>query len=352
MFRFLLSGPGLIGKRHAQLIHRRPDCTLAAIVAPPTDDNIRFASSIRANFYTEVEDALAKEDHIDAAIISSPNVFHFDQAMSCIERKVPTLVEKPVTDNIAEARILAERSEETNVPILVGHHRTYSPLLAPTLAFLNSPRFGRLVAVQGAALFFKPAKYFLEGEWRKKIGGGPILINLIHEIGLLRLFCGEIKSVLASAGREIRKFEVEDTVAIIFEFSNGALGTFVLSDAAASSKSWEMTSGENPAYPHFPEESSYHFAGTNGSLDFPSMRVKYYAEGSEPSWWNKFQNDTLTFARRDPLELQLDHFVQVLRGEVRPKVPVMDGYRNMLVVDAIMGSIKRRGVVSLVGADN
>jgi hypothetical protein len=37
---------------------------------------------------------------------------------------------------------------------------------------------------------------------------------------------------------------------------------------------------------------------------------------------------------------------------VRPKVPVMDGYRNMLVVDAIMGSIKRRGVVSLVGADN
>jgi len=100
------------------------------------------------------------------------------------------LVEKPITDNIDDARKLADRSEDARVPVLVGHHRTYSPLLDAAVAFLNSARFGRLVAVQGSALFYKPVKYFKDGAWRTKVGGGPILINLIHEIGLLRYFCG------------------------------------------------------------------------------------------------------------------------------------------------------------------
>jgi predicted dehydrogenase len=346
VIRFLLSGPGLIGKKHAQLINSRSDCRLAAIVAPPTDKNKSVAATFDASFYSNIDAAFERE-RIDAVIISSPNPFHFSQAMNCISRNVPVLVEKPITDNIEDARRLANAAENCRVPVLVGHHRTYSPLLDSAGAFLNSPRFGRLVTVQGAALFYKPTKYFEEGPWRTKKGGGPILINLIHEIGLLRHFCGEIKNVLALAGNNNRAFEVEDTVVIAFEFLSGALGSFLLSDSAASSKSWEMTSGENPAYPYFPKENCYHFAGTNGSLDFPSMRVRYYLEGSERSWWKAFENDTLAFTPRDPLERQLDHFVEVLRGNSRPKVSARDGYLNMLVIEAIMHSIGTRSVVDV-----
>ena len=308
-----------------------------------------YALEFDVSLYTAIEEALENE-HIDAAIISSPNSFHFEQAMSCISKGIPVLVEKPMTDNIDDARRLADQAEKLQVPVLVGHHRTYSPLLDAATRFLNSPRFGRLVALQGTALFHKPTKYFEEGAWRTKIGGGPILINLIHEIGLLRHFCGEFKSVFALAGRNIRNFEVEDTVAISFEFMNGALGNFLLSDAAASSKSWEMTSGENPAYPHFPKEYCYHFAGTNGSLDFPSMEARYYPEGSEPSWWDDFEIDALDFTRGNPLALQLEHFVEVLRRNTRPRVSARDGYLNMLVLEAIMRSINSRAVVDLGGS--
>ncbi len=340
---FLLSGPGLIGKQHARLIKSRSDCRLSAVVAPPSIQNQDFTSAAGATFYTNIDDAFENE-RIHAAIISSPNSLHFTQAMSCIAKGVSVLVEKPLTDNVESARKLVERGEVLGVPVLVGHHRTYSPLLDAASAFLNSERFGRLVALQGAALFYKPAHYFREGVWRTKIGGGPVLINLIHEIGLLRHFCGEIKNVFAIAQNSIRQFEVEDTVAVSFEFLNGALGNFLLSDTAASSKSWELTSGENPAYPSFPKENCYHFAGTNGSLDFPSMRARYYAAGSDPSWWNAFEYKDLSFVREDPLKLQLDHFVDVVRRKTTPKASARDGYLNMLVVDAIKRSIVSRSV--------
>lgn len=337
--RLMLSGPGLIGRTHARIIRENEECDLAVLVAPDTEENRSVAQEFDAAFYSDFDAALDAE-RINGVIISSPNPFHFSQAMTCIKRGLPALVEKPITDNLIEAAALTDAAEAAGVPLLVGHHRTYSSLLDTALDFLRSQAFGRLVALQGAALFLKPDHYFLDGPWRTLKGGGPILINMIHEIGLMREFGGEIVAVQAIAGNDIRHFEVEDTVAISLMFASGALGTFILSDAAASSRSWEMTSGENPAYPYFPDEACYHFAGTNGSLDFPSMRTKTYASPEGRSWWKPFEEATLEVARRDPLKVQISHFLDVIRGDVSPRVSARDGYVNMLVLDAIQRSIK------------
>lgn len=349
LLNFLLSGPGLIGRQHAKLIMARDDCSLKAIVAPEREPHATFARECGAEFFPSFDEALRCE-RFDAAIVSSPNPFHFEQAAACIENGIPVLVEKPVTDNLIDARRLVEMAERLDVPVLVGHHRTYSPLLESVEKFLHSSSFGRPVALRGSALFYKPARYFEEGAWRTKTGGGPILINLIHEVGLMRSFFGEIRRVSALAGRNIRHFEVEDTAAISLDFVNGALGTFLLSDTAASSKSWEMTSGENPAYPAFPEENCYHFAGTNGSLDFPSMHARHYASDSEPSWWKPFETARLPLRRANPLERQLDHFVDLIQGRATPRVSARDGFRNMLVIQAITESIATEKAVAVEDA--
>jgi predicted dehydrogenase len=337
--RILISGPGLIGKVHARIVAAQESCDLAVIVAPSSKENRDFALTAGAAFYTDLGEALDAQP-IDGVIISSPNAFHFEQAMICIARGIPTLIEKPLTDQIDEASKLHDAVNRSGVPVLVGHHRTYSPLLNVALEFLRSEKFGRLVAFQGSALFLKPDHYFEDGPWRALKGGGPILINLIHEIGLMREFCGEIAAVQAMGSHDIRKFPVEDTAAIVLQFVNGALGTFLLSDAAASSKSWEMTSGENPAYPHFNQEACYHFAGTNGSLDFPSMRVKSYPTSEVRSWWKPFDETKLEFTSQDPLEAQINNFVEVIRDGAKPRVSAHDGYRNIRVIEAIRQSIE------------
>jgi predicted dehydrogenase len=337
--KLLLSGPGLIGRKHVDLIAENPETQLVGIVAPDHEHNFEYAQQHGVKLYHHLGEALAQLS-VDGAIISSPNAFHFDQTQVCVEHDVPVLVEKPLTDCLETAAKLVKLSEDKKVPVLVGHHRTYSPLLAAAHQFVTSEAFGEAVCLQGSALFYKPDDYFLAGPWRTKIGGGPILINMIHEIGIMRFIFGDIESVTARITSKTRGFEVEDSVAVTLGFQCGAIGTFLLSDASASSKSWEMTAGENPAYPHFPTQDCYHFSGTMGSLDFPSMRYRTYLENSVQSWWLPFVEGSVPFQPQDPLKLQLAHFVDVVRGRAVPLVSARDGYLNMVVLEAIVKAAK------------
>lgn len=346
MIKFLVIGPGLIGRKHIQLIQDNESCSVEAIVGLHPERHVHYEKEIGAKVYSNLESAFSSHE-FDAVIISSPNELHYEQAIFCIDRNVPVLVEKPLTESIASAKKLVEYAEKKQVSILVGHHRTYSSFMPQAKTLLESDLFGRLVSVQGSALFYKPSHYFAEGEWRTKKGGGPILINLIHEIGILRSLCGEIKRVFAFSSNKTRQFEVEDTVTISLEFENGCLGSFILSDCAASTKSWEMTSGENPAYPYYPQEACYHFSGSNGSLDFPSMNFTYYKDIEKASWWTSFEHKKPHFEVKDPLARQLEHFLHVVKHQVEPLVTARDGYNNMRVLDAIQNSILQRQSVEL-----
>lgn len=336
--KVLLVGPGLIGVKHAKLIHENENMTLSAIVSPNKEKHADLMEEYQIPFYDSLIDALDTQE-FDAVVISSPNELHYEHAKLCMLKGLPVLVEKPLTSCLIEAKKLVELSKETAIPLLVADHRLYNPLLYTAKRFIQSPKFGNVVSYMGSAQFYKPASYFKVGPWRAKIGGGPILINLIHEIGVMRVLCGEIDKVFAFSSNKIRGFEVEDTVSISLEFKNGALGTFMLSDTAVSNKSWEMTTGENHAYPHYPKEWTYHIAGTKASLDFPKMKFRMYDDAFEASWWRPFYDDELKVEHENPLEIQLQHFYDVVTKGIEITSSAENGYRNMLVVEAVKRSI-------------
>ena len=349
----LLVGPGLIGLRHIELIQSHSRCRLIGIVAPDTSVNREKAKDLNVAFYSTLEGAFNElnDTCIHGVMICSPNQFHFNQTRFCIKNDIPVFVEKPLAANIFDARTLMLESEKRNSKILVGHHRTYSALINGAKTFLDTPQFGKMVGVMGSAQFYKPDHYFRDAPWRTRKGGGPLLINLIHEIGVMRALCGEISSVGAISSNATREFEVEDTVAITLRFCNGALGTFLLSDTAASDKSWELTSGENPSYPRSLSQTCYHFTGTRGSLDFPTMEAKFYDLSQPQSWWSDLMTKTLSVSDIDPLCAQLDHFVEVISSNADPIVTARDGFLNMLVIDAIGLSIERQNVVHIADHD-
>jgi predicted dehydrogenase len=207
--------------------------------------------------------------------------------------------------------------------------------MAKAREIVRSGRLGPIVAVVGTALFYKPDDYYdVGGGWRRQPGGGPILLNLTHEVNNLLSLCGDIVRVQAVTSNATRTFPVEDTAAMVFTFASGALGTFMLSDAAGSPRSWEQTSQENKSYPTYPDEDCYHIAGTTGSLSVPTMRLRVFS--GKRSWWEPFDSSTEAVDRSDPLANQVTHFAEVIRGQAQPICSGRDGLKTLLVVDAVV----------------
>ena len=335
--RVAVAGAGYIGRAHLGALAASPEAEPFAIVdpSPAADGCARELGVPRLDSLRSLLDGAAGA-RPDAVIVATPNALHVEQALACIEAGLPVLLEKPVAPSVAEAARLVERARELDARVLVGHHRAHSPIVRRARELVDAGTLGRLVTVTGSATFMKPQRYFDDGPWRREAGGGPILLNLIHEVHVLRLLCGEIARVQAFVSNAVRGHEVEDTAVVNLAFEGGALGTFALSDTAASPRSWEQTSGENPAYASCPDEDCYTLAGTHGSLAVPTMRLTRYAAGTERSWWQPFERSALGRDDGDPIALQLEHFVQVVRGEAAPRVTLEDGTANLAVLEAIV----------------
>ena len=347
--RIAVAGAGMIGRRHIEMIGKARDRTLSAIV-DPSPLAADLAASLRVPLYRSISELLAS-DRPDGIVLATPNALHVEQGLECVAAHVPTLVEKPVAHTLEAGIRLCEAAEKAGVPILVGHHRRHSAIMAKAVEIVQSGVLGTIVAVVGNAIFYKAENEgYFDGAntWRREPGGGPILLNLIHEISNLRSLCGEIAAVQAFTSNATRKFPVEDTAAITLRFASGALGTFMLSDTAASDRSWEHTSGEVPRYAkaHTDDDDCYLIAGTFGSLSIPTMRIARYPGASERSWHKPLERSVAALEPADPLERQIAHFAAVIRGDAAPLVSVRDGLQNLRVVEAIVEAAKTGCVVA------
>lgn len=345
--RIAVAGAGAIGLAHITVLKNEPTARLSAIV-DPSPAAAAVAAREGVALYPSLE-ALLAADRPDGIVLATPNPLHYPQAQACLDAGLPMLLEKPLTATVVEGRALVAAVAAKNGRLLVGHHRAHSPVMAKAREVVASGRLGRLVAIQGSAMFCKPDRYFTDGPWRREPGGGPILLNLIHEIHNLRILCGEIAAVQAFASSGTRGFAVEDTAAITLRFANGALGSFLLSDTAASARSWEQTSRENPdfASASCDDEDCYVIAGTHGSLAVPTMRLKTFADAASRSWFVPLQSEVVAMRREDPLARQMAHFAAMVRGECEPLVSAADGLANLVVVEAITEAARTGRLVEL-----
>ena len=340
--QLVVMGAGLIGRRHIDHVLDQ-DCASLLAVVDPAPSAEALAAQSGAAWYPSLA-ALLAVSRPDGVIIATPNQMHVEHGLACIKAGIPVLVEKPIADDVDAAARLVQTAERLGVALLVGHHRRHNPLMQQARKAIDDGRLGTLVAVHAACWFYKPDDYF-DVAWRREKGAGPVFINLIHDVDLLRYLCGEVVSVQAMDSNAQRGHAVEDAAAILLRFESGVLGTITVSDTIVSPWSWEFTSGENPAYSHTPE-SCYMIGGTRGSLSAPYLDL--WHNEAAPSWWAPIVRERLPVAAADPLGLQVQNFCAVIRGTAEPVVSGREGLGTLQVIAAVKEAAATGRMVEIV----
>lgn len=335
MIRIGVAGAGLIGRQHLDAIARASGVTVSAIFDPHLSEDCPW----------QVVDSLsALAACSDGVILAVPNDLHASMALSLIDADCPVLIEKPLTPTAADGAKVVSAAGRAGVPILVGHHRRHNPLVAKARDIVASGRLGTITTVHGTCWLPKPDSYYAQA-WRQGAGAGPLFINLIHDIDLLMYLCGPITCVQAMESNAIRGAEAEEVTVATLRFDGGALGTVNLSDVALGPWSWELTAGENPAYPKT-DQSSYLIGGTKGALSLPNLSL--WSQDDGPDWWAPIDQTRMPLPLSDPLKTQIEHFAQVIQGKAEPLVKGEDGLRAVQVIEAIKRAA-RTGQLEAVG---
>ncbi len=330
-------GAGAIGRTHIDTLAKAPGLRLGAIV-DPMPNGAALAQSLDIPCLPDVASLIAS-GLVTAAVVATPNETHLPISAALLEAGMPVLLEKPVAESLASALSLIAVAQRTGVPLLVGHHRRHNPIVRAAHAAIRAGRIGDLVMATVTCTLAKPPSYF-EAAWRKTPGaGGPLLINLVHEIDLLRHFFGEIASVQAMTSNARRGFPVEDTAAVALTFTNGGLATLCISDTATGPWAWDLSAGENPVrFPAHPV-TAHHYAGSRAGLSLPDLML-WEPEG-EPDWTRRLKSSMLPVMPADPYEEQLRHFEALIRLGGAPLVSARDATANLIVLDAIRLAAER-----------
>lgn len=350
-------GAGEIGPRHARAVKSNPEAKLVCLV-DPSPIAIRAATQVGTAYCPTIQAMLSSPTKKpDAAIVCVPNHLHVEIATELLSAGIHVLCEKPLAVDSASGQKLVEHAAGLKLHLLTAHHRRFNPYVVAAKRILDreTQSIGQITAVSGLWTLHKPKDYFdAPMEWHRSAeSGGPVMINLIHDIDVLHYLLGsKVKRVAAFETTKQRKHPAEEGGAIILHFENGVVGTFLLSDAVVSDHAFEMGTGENPIIPQTGKDV-YRIFGTEGTLSVPDMRRTFYAEGLQKSWSSEISEvteqleGTLSEEERGkaPFELQVAHLIKVIKGEEQPVCSGEDGLAAVKVAEAVKRALSSGEVV-------
>jgi UDP-N-acetylglucosamine 3-dehydrogenase len=125
-------GFGAMGKNHCRVINKSSEAALVGVCDVVKPEIFDF----ECPFFTNPKDLLNSIE-VDAVIIATPSITHFEIAEVFLDLRIPLLIEKPVTANIEEADYLIEKFQ--NGPkVCVGHIERFNPVVIALLDNLKN----------------------------------------------------------------------------------------------------------------------------------------------------------------------------------------------------------------------
>lgn len=175
--------------------------------------------------YEDYREMLAKEKHLDAVIVATPDWMHAEHSIACLKAGKHVYCEKEMSNTIEGARSMVAAARETGKLLQIGHQRRSNPRYAHALKLIekdkvlgrithtngqwNRPQLFELGWPKGKELDAETLKrygydsmdQFREWRWYRKYSSGPMADLGSHQIDVFNWFLhAPPKCVLGSGG--------------------------------------------------------------------------------------------------------------------------------------------------------
>ena len=225
--KFAVVGCGHIGKRHAEMIARNEDSELVALI-DVKDKSLLGIESYNVPFYNSLETYLETNPEVDVINIATPNGFHADQAMKCLEAKKHVVLEKPMALSKADSEKVIFKALQVHKLVFAVMQNRYSPPSVWLKELLESNKLGKIFMVQINCYWNRDGRYYKPESWHGKgdLDGGTLYTQFSHFIDLMYWYFGDITNIQAKFAdfNHEKLTDFEDSGIVSFDFTNGGMG--------------------------------------------------------------------------------------------------------------------------------
>lgn len=308
--RVAVIGSGHLGRFHAQKFAKIETCDLIAVCDVNQQQANKLAEEVGTQGITDYKSLVGK---VDAVMIATPTLTHYEVAKFFLENNIHVHIEKPITTTVSEAKELCDLAEHKNLVIQVGHVERFNPALISAHEKLKTPLF---IEVHRLAPF-KP----------RGVDVDVVLDLMIHDLDVvLDLVKSPVKSVSAIGTPVLTR--TVDIANVRVEFESKAIANLTASRVSLN------------AMRKFRVFQSDQYL----SIDFGSGEVNLttktgeWVEGQEPP----LEFESWNLEKGDALLSEDTAFIQAVQGKAPCQVTGRDAMKALELAEMIRADIKSR----------
>ena len=289
-------GLGYLGKFHYQKYKASKLVKLTSVV-DTNEDNHALVSEKSISKFKKYQDMV---DHVDAVSIVTPTSTHFKIAKYFLEKKVNVLLEKPMTETVAQAKKLNNIAKKNKCILQIGHLEQFNPAIRKIRKSNCKPQF---IEVHRLCQFNPRANDV-----------DVVLDLMIHDIDIvLSLINKPIKNIEVSGKKILTKLTDIANVRIKFDDN-------IVANLTAS-----RISTKNERKMRIFSNSSYY------SIDFINNELKHVVKDKK----NSFKIKDFRFEKTDVLNEEINNFIRTCLGKEKSMTTGYSGEEALIVAKKI-----------------
>lgn len=216
--RWGIIGPGNIAKEFAEDLKyvEGTTCEISVVLGHEIEQAKEFAEKFGGVAATDINDIVKNKP--DAVYIATPHPLHFNQALACLENKIPVLCEKPLAINEKQVSGLIAASKKNKTFLLEGMWTRFLPSFQFLFNIIQSGTIGKIVHIH-ADMSFIAQKDKNNRFFNPELGGGSLLDVGIYPIYLSYFLLGNPNAICACG--KINESHIDETCGIMLKYNNG-----------------------------------------------------------------------------------------------------------------------------------